>query len=232
MQVNELITVSTNDKQQPIVSGRALHEFLEVGTEYAKWFDRMAEYGFSDGTDFSSVLAESTGGRPATDHALTLDMAKELCMLQRTDKGKQARQYFIQVEKDFNSPEKVMARALKIADEELRTVKAQLQIAAPKAEFYDAVTASDDLLPMDRVAKLLNIGGIGRNMLFRILRNRSVLRSNNDPYQEYVDRGYFTLRETRGYYDRNDEYHPTYKTYATQKGLDWIRRMIVGGESA
>jgi prophage antirepressor-like protein len=110
--------------------------------------------------------------------------------------------------------------------------QAKLAIAAPKAEFYDTVTASDDLLPMDRVAKLLNIGGIGRNMLFRILRNRSVLRSNNDPYQEYVDRGYFTLRETRGYYDRNDEYHPTYKTYATQKGLDWIRRMIVGGESA
>jgi phage antirepressor YoqD-like protein len=110
--------------------------------------------------------------------------------------------------------------------------QAKLAIAAPKAEFYDTVTASDDLLPMDRVAKLLNEPGIGRNLLFRILRNRQVLRSNNDPYQEFIDRGYFTLRETRGYYDRNDEYHPTYKTYATQKGLAWIHQLVKSAVSA
>jgi phage antirepressor YoqD-like protein len=138
------------------------------------------------------------------------------------------------VEAMLSDPDTMIHTLQALKEERAAKLEAQvkLAIAAPKAEFYDAVTASDDLLPMDRVAKLLNIGGIGRNMLFRILRNRSVLRSNNDPYQEYVDRGYFTLRETRGYYDRNDEYHPTYKTYATQKGLDWIRRMIVGGESA
>lgn len=230
--MNELISIEVNEKQQPVVSGRDLFDFLEVREAYTEWFNRMTGYGFTEGVDFIGNLRESTGGRPATDHALTLDMAKELAMLQRTEKGKRARQYFLQVEKDFNSPEKIMARALKMADAELRTVKAQLAIAAPKAEFYDTVTASDDLLPMDRVAKLLNEPGIGRNLLFRILRNRNVLRSNNEPYQEYVNRGYFELKETRGYYDRNDEYHPTYKTYATQKGLAWIHQLIKSAVSA
>ena len=104
---NELIKVNY-EKEQPAVSGRELHEFLEVGTEYMKWFERMTEYGFSEGTDFSSFLTESTGGRPATDNAVTIPMAKELCMLQRTDKGKQARQYFIHVEEAWNRPEIVM----------------------------------------------------------------------------------------------------------------------------
>lgn len=79
----------------------------------------MVEYGFTDGVDFCSILSESTGGRPATDHQITIDMAKELCMIQRNERGKQARQYFLQLERDWNSPEKVMARALKIADRKI-----------------------------------------------------------------------------------------------------------------
>lgn len=104
--MNELITITTNEVGEPTVLGRELHEFLGVGTPYDKWFPRMAEYGFSEGKDFSTFLSESTGGRPSTDHLLTIDMAKEICMIQRTEVGKQARQYFIQVEKDYNSPEK------------------------------------------------------------------------------------------------------------------------------
>lgn len=106
-----------NDRQT--VSGRSLHEFLEVFTAYKDWFPRMCEYGFIEGTDFSSILSESTGGRPATDHQVTIEMAKELCMLQRTEKGKLARHYFIELEKQWNSPEAVMARALKMADKKL-----------------------------------------------------------------------------------------------------------------
>ena len=97
--MNELIKISYGDK--PTVSGRELHEFLEVETRYNDWFPRMAEYGFTEGTDFCSILSKTSelGGRPSADHQITLDMAKEISMIQRTDKGKQARQYFIAVEK-------------------------------------------------------------------------------------------------------------------------------------
>ena len=107
--MTELIKIDVNENQEPVISGRALHSFLEVATPYDKWFPRMVEYGFTDGLDFSTFLSESTGGRPATDHAIRLDMAKEIAMIQRAEKGKQARQYFIQIEKDYNSPEKIMA---------------------------------------------------------------------------------------------------------------------------
>lgn len=109
--MNELIKITYNN-DRPAVSARDLHDFLEVKTAYKDWFPRMCEYGFTEGEDFCSFLSESTGGRPAQDAVLTIDMAKELCMIQRNEKGKQARQYFLQIEKDWNSPEKVMARAL------------------------------------------------------------------------------------------------------------------------
>lgn len=106
--MNELITVNY-DNEQPTVSARELHEFLEVGADFRHWFPRMCEYGFEEGKDFRTFLTESSGGRPAQDAEINIDMAKELCMLQRNDKGKQARQYFLQLERDWNSPEKVMA---------------------------------------------------------------------------------------------------------------------------
>ena len=109
--MNELIPVNY-DKEIPTASGRLLHEFLEVGTEYMKWFERMCEYGFTTGKDFSSNLTESTGGRPATDHDVTIPMAKEIAMIQRNEKGKQARQYFLRIEEAWNTPEMVMSRAL------------------------------------------------------------------------------------------------------------------------
>lgn len=83
--------------------GRDLHEGLEIKTSYKDWFPRMCEYGFTEGTDFCSILSESTGGRPATDHQITIDMAKEICMIQRSEKGKQYRQYFLQLEQSRKS---------------------------------------------------------------------------------------------------------------------------------
>lgn len=143
--MNELIKVDYST-DRPTVSARELHEFLEVKTAYKDWFPRMCEYGFTEGQDFCSFLSESTGGRPAQDAQLTIDMAKELCMLQRNERGKQARQYFIQLEKDWNSPEKVMARALQIAEQKLHTLETenaqQKQLLAeysPKASYYDVV---------------------------------------------------------------------------------------------
>ena len=96
--MNELLKVNY-DSEQPTVSGRELHEFLEIGTKYADWFKRMVEYGFEEGKDyvtcFSNLGSKMHGGQNKQDHELTIPMAKELCMLQRNEKGKQARQYAI-----------------------------------------------------------------------------------------------------------------------------------------
>ena len=121
--MNELIKINY-ESDRPTVLARDLHEFLEVETPFNKWFSRMCEYGFTDGADFQTFLSKSTGGRPATDAQLTIDMAKEICMLQRNEKGKQARQYFLQLEREWNSPEAVMSRALRMAEKRLERFKA------------------------------------------------------------------------------------------------------------
>lgn len=99
-----LIPVTTNEQGETVVSGRDLHKFLEVNTPYTQWFERMVGYGFAENVDFIGLSQKSEkpiGGRPQQDHALTLDMAKEISMIQRTERGKQARQYFIEVEKRY-----------------------------------------------------------------------------------------------------------------------------------
>ncbi len=216
--MNELIKVTVNNKQQPTVSGRDLHRALEIESNYTTWFSRMTEYGFTEGTDFVPVLEESTGGRPATDHAVTLDMAKHIAMVQRNSAGKRVREYFIAVEKEWNTPEKVMARALLMADAKIKELQ-------PKAEFYDAVTASTDWVNMGVVAKTLNLG-YGRNTLFAKLRDLEILDGDNYPYQRYVDRGYFRLIEQQGWKDRDGTWHPTFKTLVSQRGMDFIRRTV------
>lgn len=124
--MNEIIKVTLDDEHDPIVSGRQLHEALGVNSNYTTWFDRMTEYGFVENQDYVllSNFGNQTGrgGHNKVDHAIKLDMAKEIAMIQRTDRGKEVRQYFIQIEKDFNSPEKIMARALLLADKKIQNV--------------------------------------------------------------------------------------------------------------
>ena len=198
----ELIKI-TYDNDRPAVSARDLHDFLEVKTAYKDWFPRMCEYGFTEGEDFCSFLSESTGGRPAQDAALTIDMAKELCMIQRNEKGKLARQYFLQIEKDWNSPEKVMARALQIAETKLKTLETKVAADAPKVLFADAVSASHTSILVGELAKLLKQNGvdIGQHRLFAWLReNGYLIRRNgsdfNMPTQRSMELGLFTVKET------------------------------------
>lgn len=99
--MNELIKINYENADRPTVLGRDLHEVLEIKTAYKDWFPRMCEYGFIEGEDFCSILSKSTGGRPSTDHQLTIDMAKEICMIQRTDIGRKVRKYFINVENEY-----------------------------------------------------------------------------------------------------------------------------------
>lgn len=181
--MNELIEIKVNENQEPIVSGRMLHEFLEVKTQYKDWFPRMVEYGFIEGSDFNPLKFEQVqieGNREVkrqiTDHAIKLDMAKEIAMIQRTDKGKQARQYFIQVEKDYNSPEKIMARALQIAQQELSTLRLEnaikdQQIAElkPKADYMDMILKNKSLLTITQIAKDYGMSGNAMNKILRQL---------------------------------------------------------------
>lgn len=201
--MNELITITTNEVGEPTVLGRELHEFLGVKTLYKDWFPRMVEYGFTEGKDFSSFLSESTGGRPGTDHLLTIDMAKELAMIQRTDKGKQARQYFIQVEKDYNSPEKIMARALRIAEKELSTLKLDVERMKPKEIFADSVASSHTSILIGELAKILKANGheTGQKRLFETLRQDGFLikRKGSDfnmPTQKSMELGLMEIKET------------------------------------
>ncbi len=201
--MNKLINVTLNKNQEPVVSGRQLHQVLGVKTAYKDWFPRMTEYGFTEGEDFSSFLSKSTGGRPKQDHVLKLDMAKEIAMIQRTDKGKEVRQYFIQVEKDFNSPEKIMARVLKIADRKIIKLEATIEEQRPKVIFANAVSASHTSILIGDFAKLMRQNGLnfGQNRLFSWLRQNGYLinrkgSSWNMPTQKAMDLGLFEIKET------------------------------------
>ena len=150
-ELSNLIPISYDNPERPTVSGRELHDFLNIETPYVKWFNRMTEYGFTEGEDYAEVLDKivqkpKEGGRPATDHQLTIPMAKELCMIQRNERGKQARQYFLAIEAQWNSPEAVMRRAVLIAQKQNDQLKAaNRQLLAensdlkPDAEYARAV---------------------------------------------------------------------------------------------
>lgn len=148
--MNEMIRINY-DHENPTVSGRELHAKLKVATQYKDWFPRMCEYGFKEGRDFSSFLSESTGGRPSTDHALSVPMAKELCMLQRSEMGREFRQYFIAVEEAWNSPDKVMERAMQIAHQ--RALEAERRIFALAEENESLEIALNTSLRFYTVAK-------------------------------------------------------------------------------
>lgn len=199
--------VKLNDNHEPVVSGRTLHRELGVNSNYTTWFDRMTEYGFTEGVDYhvclpNSVSKHGRGGHNKVDHVLKLDMAKEIAMIQRTEKGKQVRQYFIQVERDYNSPEKIMARALNIANTRLSLLETTVEQMKPKALFADAVAASKTSILIGELAKIITQNGynIGQNRLFGWLRDRGYLHrggsSRNLPTQRYMEMGLFEIKET------------------------------------
>nr|DAT15938.1 MAG TPA: KilAC domain protein [Caudoviricetes sp.] len=234
--MNQLITVNLNDNQEPVVSGRQLHEALGVKTKYADWFNRMIEYGFTENQDFLLLKNEQQtgrGGHNKVDHIIKLDMAKEIAMIQRTDKGKEVRQYFIQVEKDFNSPEKIMARALKIADNKIHKLEAQMEADKPKVLFANAVSASQTSILIGDFAKLLRQNGleIGQNRLFIWLRENGFLINRkgdswNMPTQRSMDRGLFEIKE-RTHHEPNGTIRISKTTKITGKGQVYFMEKLL-----
>lgn len=231
--MNELIKVDINENQEPVISGRELHKALEVTERYSSWFDRMTQYGFTENYDFSGCKVFNTlANQELVDHILKLDMAKEISMIQRNEKGKQIRKYFIEVEKEFNSPDKIMARGLLIADKTIKEQKIlisnleyKIEKDKNKVEFYDDVVDSTTTFEISKVAKILNFIQVGRNNLFEILREQGILQRDNTPYQNYVDRGWFRLIETK-YTKPNGDVQLNYKTVVYQKGIEHIAKLL------
>lgn len=217
--MNELITVNY-DNDRPTVLGRDLHEKLGIKTEYRHWFPRMCEYGFAEGVDFNPVIFERVqkeGNREVVrnleDHQMTLDMAKQICMIQRSELGRQYREYFLEIERKWNDPVTSMARSLVYANRQLASVTGQLEAAnrqieadRPKVVFADAVSASEGSILVREMAKILNQNGVkevgGEKRLYAWLREHGYLMKNNQPMQRYMERGLFEV--TEGVYQKPD----------------------------
>lgn len=229
--MNELIKENYENTDCPTVSGRELHEALEVTTRYNDWFSRMCEYGFTKNKDFYSILSKSTGGRPSTDHAITIPMAKELCMIQRTDIGRQFRQYFIAVEEAWNSPEMIMQRALSIANERVKALQVSVsqltvenQIMQPKAKYFDALVDRNLLTGIRDTAKELHVK---QNTFVKFLLEKKYLyRSKKGkllPYAQYVDSGLFELKE----FTNDKTGFSDTQTMITPKGKETFRLLSI-----
>lgn len=242
--MNDLIQIHYDNADRPTVSGRELHEALEVKTAYVKtaykdWFPRMCEYGFTEGVDFNPLIFEQvrTEGerqvaREITDHQLSIPMAKELCMLQRTDKGKEMRQYFIAVEAQWNSPDAIMARALQLSTAKLKemqiTVSAltvENQIMKPKAEYFDELVDRNLLTGIRETAGEL---GVKQSQFVAFLLEKKYMyrdkRGKLTAYAKPLSDGLFERKEC---VNEKTQWKGT-QDLVTPKGRETFRLLLVG----
>lgn len=235
--MQELIKINY-ETEQPTVSARDLHEGLEIGTKFATWFPRMAEYGFLENVDYKicypNLGSENHGGQNMVDYQISVDMAKQICMIQRTDKGRQYRQYFLDLEKAWNTPEQVFARALRMAEKTIEKLKGDntalledVNRMRPKEIFADAVSASKTSILIGDLAKILKQNGveIGQKRLFEKLRNEGFLiksgSSKNMPTQRSMEMELFEVKEGT-YIDSSGRNITTKTTKVTGKGQQYF----------
>lgn len=228
--MNELIKINY-DSDRPTVLGRDLHKTLGVKSKYADWFKNMCAYGFTENTDFMAFSKNLENGGKSIDHQLTIEMAKEICMIQRSEKGKQCRQYFIAVEEQFNNPQAIMARALRVADEELKRLHitvSQLtvdnQIMKPKAEYFDELVDRNLLTSFRETAKQL---GIKEKTFIQFLMDKKyIYRDKKGKLMPYANNnnGLFELKEC---FDNKTKWSGT-QTLITPKGRETFRLLYLG----
>lgn len=205
--MNELIKINY-ETEQPTVSARELHKALSIEKRFSAWFETNSQ-GFVEGEDFTSVLigteVPNNGGfqhRELQDYKLSVDMAKHICLMSRTEKGKQCRQYLIDIEKAWNTPELVMARGLKAAQQMIADQSKIIERMKPKEIFADAVATSKQSILIGQLAKLICQNGheIGQQRLFRWMRDNGYLMKHgsnyNMPMQRYVEQGLFEIKES------------------------------------
>ena len=261
--MNELIKLNeTNIGNEAVqtVNARDLHAFLEVSSRYNDWIrNRISNYEFQENIDYvcltKTLVTQTEEGREGTsaqkEHFITLDMAKELAMVERNDKGKEARRYFIECERklrevSLHPTEQLLVNVLRANNDLDRTLaikdysdnyvkplelkveqqEAEIKELKPKGEFYDAVAQSNSTLSLDQVAKLLNFNNMGRNNLCKYLRDKNIFNHKNVPYQKYIDAGYFKLTESSWRNPYTEELQVSIKTVMYQKGIDWLDRKL------
>lgn len=229
--MNQIINITVNDNHEPVVSGRDLHKVLEIKTQYTKWLERMSEYGFVENEDFMAIsqkrLTAQGNQTEYTDHILKLDMAKEIAMLQRNEKSKEVRKYFIQVEKDFNSPEKIMARALLMADKKITNLTMQnnhlqleLKEAQKQARYLDLIIESKNSIVITQIAADY---GMSAQRFNKILHELGVQHKVNNQWILY------RCHMAKGYTDSKTiiiNEKPRMQTTWTQKGRLFLYELL------
>ena len=230
--MNNLINITLNENQEPVVSGRQLHETLGVKTRYNDWFNRMTDFGFTENEDYLAITQKRVTAQGnatnQTDHIIKLDMAKEIAMIQRTDKGKEVRTYFIQVEKDFNSPEKIMARALLMADKKIKLLESQnenllieLEEANKNADYLDLILQTKDSLTITQIAQDYGISARKMNQLLKQERIQRIVNGQWVLYAKYLGKGYISSR-TFDYEGKDGKIHSNVTTVWTQLGRRFL----------
>lgn len=235
--MKDLIQIHYDNADRPTVSGRELHEALGVETPYTTWVKRMCEYGFSENVDFATCFPNlesenQHGGQNKIDHQLTIPMAKELCMLQRTDKGKQMRQYFIAVEEQWNSPDAIMARALQLSNAKLKemqitvsTLTVENQIMKPKAEYFDELVDRNLLTGIRETAGEL---GVKQNQFVAFLLEKKYMyrdkKGKLTAYAKPLSDGLFEQKECM---NEKTQWKGT-QDLVTPKGRETFRLLMVG----
>lgn len=235
--------VQMKDSVQAVM-GRDLHEFLQIGARYNDWFPRMVAYGFEEGTDYllKNEYPMPPAGMPIQarlNHVVSLDMAKEIAMIQRSELGQQARRYFIEAEKQLQRQNKAKQQSatpsdmsrLEIlelaitAEKERLALEAENKVLQPKAEAYDAVCSSEGLYTVSEAAKIL---GTGRNTLFAMLRHNGIFISRgkdyNTPYQRYME--YFEVKQGYRIDPRTEQKIATRTTFVKPEGIGFIRKVL------
>ncbi len=229
--MQELIKITENDGVQ-VVSMRELSEKLEIKTDFSTWSKRMFDYGFVENVDYSLLRIGEGHAHNKIDYVITLDTAKEISMLQKSEKGKMMRQYFIDCEKrlhlvqsqQFKLPQTYLEALELLVEKEKETIQLLDKIAEnkDKVDFYDQIADTTSSFDMQKVAGMLKIPGIGRNKLFEILRDKSVLQSDNCPYRSYINQGYFIVVETKWTNPKTGETTATFQTRVTQKRISLV----------
>ena len=233
--MNSLIPINYDNDRQT-VSARTLWQFLERPyRDFTEWFNQFKTYGFAESIDFRTLsenIEKPQGGRPSVDYEITVEMAKELCMLQRTEKGKQARQYFIELEKQWNSPESIMSRALQFAQRQLEGLTLQLTMKdqviselKPKADYTDTILKNKGLVTITQIAKDYGMSGTKMNEL---LHGYGIQYKQSEQwllYIKYQDKGY-THSETINIIRRDGRPDITMNTKWTQKGRLFIYGLL------
>lgn len=241
----ELIKIIEQDGQH-LVSARDLHEFLNVTERFQQWFNkRIKKYGFEENVDYSGCkIFHTLANQELQDYALTMDMAKELSMVQNNEKGKQARKYFICCEKklkenklikEFNLPKTYKEALLQLvaAEEEKEKLitankekENKLLEQQPKMELYNQFIESDTTYTVNEIAKVLAIPGMGRNNLYKFLRYKNIIIDEGyETYQKYIDKGYVE-HITRNYKGKDNKMFTEIACVFTAKGIEWLYKKL------